>query len=121
MAVWPQTVRKKILAKFKFGGGVLAAYYVIINVANASRSASRLRYLNKTVSSHIYKKYNWQRVSDKLAQLVKKGTGRGQERYSMYSYTLRGIILVDFNLMVSTLTAKPPYLNPCQIFRLYSS
>ena len=29
------------------------------------------------------------------------------------------IILVDFNLAVSTLTAKLPNLIPCQIFRLY--
>ena len=30
------------------------------------------------------------------------------------------IILADFNLAVSTPIAKPPNLNPCQIFRLYS-
>ena len=29
------------------------------------------------------------------------------------------IILADFNLAVSTPTAKPPNLNPRQIFRLY--
>ena len=29
------------------------------------------------------------------------------------------IILADFNLAVSTPIAKPPNLNPCQIFRLY--
>ena len=29
------------------------------------------------------------------------------------------IILADFNLAVSTPTAKPPNLNPHQIFRLY--
>ena len=31
------------------------------------------------------------------------------------------IILTDFNLAVSTLTAKPPNLIPHQIFWLYSS
>ena len=29
--------------------------------------SSRLRYLNKAVSLQIYKRYNWQRVSDELA------------------------------------------------------
>ena len=31
------------------------------------------------------------------------------------------IILADFNLVVSTPTAKPPNLNPCQIFRVYGT
>ena len=31
------------------------------------------------------------------------------------------IILTDFNLAVSTPTAKPPNLNPRQIFRLYGT
>ena len=31
------------------------------------------------------------------------------------------LILADFNLAVSTLTAKPPNLNPRQIFRLYGN
>ena len=30
------------------------------------------------------------------------------------------ITVADFNLAVSTSTAKPPNLIPCQIFRLYS-
>ena len=79
-----------------------------------------MRYLNKAVSLQIYKKYNWQRVSDELAMW---GAGWDQECYSMY-YVLHvagtdKIILADFNLAVSTPTAKPPNLNPRQIFWLY--
>ena len=81
--------------------------------------SSRLRYLNKVVSSQIYKKYNWQCVSNELVQLVKRGAGWGQERYGVY-YVLHvagaaKIILLDFNLVVSTPTAKPPNLDPRQI------
>ena len=95
-------------------------------VYQGALSSSCLRYLNKAVSSQIYKKYNWQHVTDdKLAirTACEKGRRTGQERYSMY-YVLRiagaaNIILVDFNLAVSTPTAIPPNLNPRQIFRLY--
>ena len=58
----------RALAKFKFGGSThLAAYYVIINIVEGALPSSRLRYLNKALSLQIYKKYNWQRVSDELA------------------------------------------------------
>ena len=41
--------------------------------------------------------------------------------HASYHYALRAkIIFVDFILVVSTLTAKPPNLIHCQIFRLYS-
>ena len=47
-------------------------YYVIINIARVcvyqgALPFSRLRYLNKAVSSQIYKKCNWQRASAELA------------------------------------------------------
>ena len=48
------------------------------------------------------------------------GTGQGQERCCM-RYIIRHCvktILVDFNLAVSTLIAKPPNLIPRQIFQL---
>ena len=39
--------------------------------------------------------------------------------HALCHYVLRVKILADFNLAVSTLTAKLPNLIPCQIFRLY--
>ena len=51
-----------------------------------------------------------------------EGARRGQECYCMHyiitHYRRAKIILVDFNLAVSTPTAKLPNLIPCQIFWL---
>ena len=42
--------------------------------------------------------------------------------YALHHYMLQAkIILVDFNLVVSTLTAKLPNLIPRQIFQLYGT
>ena len=42
--------------------------------------------------------------------------------HALHHYALRvKIILADFNLAVSTPTAKPPNLIPRQIFRLYGT
>ena len=41
--------------------------------------------------------------------------------HALHHYASQKIILADFNLAVSTPTAKPPNLNPCQIFQLYGS
>ena len=41
--------------------------------------------------------------------------------HALHHYALQAKILVDFNLAVSTPTAKPPNLFPHQLFRLYGS
>ena len=67
------------------------------------------------MSSQIYKKYNWQHVNDKLAirTTCEKGRRTGPRALQHVRIKLRiagaaNIILADFNLVVSTLTAKPP-------------
>ena len=66
---WPQTERK--LAEFKFGGGaslcITPSYKHLMCVYRAALPSFCLRYLNKAMSSQIYKKYNWQRASTVLA------------------------------------------------------
>ena len=65
------------------------------------------------MSSQIYKKYNSQRANTELGICTAHVEGRCH-------YMLRAeIILADFNLAVSTQTAKPPNLIPHQIIRLY--
>ena len=128
LAVWSQAAKIKILADLNLTvalRSVIRHYKHCERVYQGVLPSFCLRYLNKAVGSQIYKKYNWQHVNDELAIRTarEKGAGRGQERYSMY-YVLRiagaaNIILADFNLAVSTPTAKLPNLNPHQIFRLY--
>ena len=124
LVVWPQTKRKKYWWNLNLvvaPHSVSHHYKHCEHVYQGVLPSSRLRYLNKTVSSQIYKKYNWQCVS----RVEGHRAGWGQERYSMYvlrHYALQAkIILADFNLAVSTLTTKPPNLNPRQIFRLYGN
>ena len=76
------------------------------------------------MSLQIYKKYNWQRVSDELAiyTACEKGWRAGPialQHVLCLTCCAAKIILANFNLEVSAPTAKPPNLNPCQIFRLY--
>ena len=129
MAIWSQAAEIKILADLNLAvvfRCVICHYKHYERVYQGALPSSCLRYLNKAVSSQIYKKYNSQHMlttSWLYVQLVKRGAGRGQECYSMY-YVLRiagaaNIILVGFNLAVSIPTAKPPNLNPHQNFLLY--
>ena len=76
------------------------------------------------MSSHVCKKYNWQRASVKLAICTacveECWVGPRALLHALHHYVLRAkIMLVDFNLAVSTPTAKPPNLILCQIFQLY--
>ena len=70
MAVWSQAAEIKILADLNL---VVALRSVIRHckhckcVYQGALPSSCLSYLNKAVSSQIYKKDNWQRVSDELA------------------------------------------------------
>ena len=78
------------------------------------------------MSLQIYKKYNWQCVSDELAtcKACEKGRRAGPialQHVLRLTRCAAKIILANFNLAVSTPTAKPPNLNPRQIFRLYGS
>ena len=73
------------------------------------------------MSSQIY---NWQCASAELAICTARVEGhRVGPRVLLHAlrhYALWAkIILVDFNLAVSTPTTKPPYLIPRQIFRRY--
>ena len=89
--------------------------------------SSRLRYLNKAVSSKIYKKYNWQCTSDEQAKCTTRVEGcqaGRQECYCMHYVIIHGkrkIVLADFNLMVSIPATKLPNLIPRQIFQLYGN
>ena len=79
--------------------------------------SSRLRYLNKAVSSQIYKKYNWQHTSIELAICTAhvKGcrAGPGVLLHALYHCAHcscageNNVILTDLNLAVSTPTVKP--------------
>ena len=78
--------------------------------------SSCLRYI--TMSSHVCKKYNWQRACTACVE----GCWAGPRAllHVLYHYVLRAkIMLVDFNLAVSTPSAKLPNLILRQIFRLY--
>ena len=125
LTVWPQIRCKKLnLAVARQG---LAAYYIIINIVRVCirercHASSHLTYLNKAVSSQIY---NWLFASANLAISIdcieRHGAGPRVLLHALRHYALRvKIILADFNLAVSTPTAKPPNLIPRQIFRLYS-
>ena len=60
-----------------------------------------------------------------MYSLHREAPGRAGPRVLLHSlrhYALQAkIILADFNLAVSTPTAKLPNLNPCQIFQLYNN
>ena len=78
---------------------------------------SHLKYLNKAV---IYKKYNWQCAGAELAICTACVEGPKALLHALRHVLGAKILLVDFNLAVSTPTAKLPNLIPCQIYRLYS-
>ena len=126
LVLWPQA---NVMVKFKFGEGVSqcissswtlqACVYVSGSVA--CRLWSHLKDLNKVMSLQIYKKYNWQLACTELAICAAYILGH-QARPRVQLQALRHsakIILPDFNLPVSILTAKLPNLIPHQIFRLY--
>ena len=99
----------------------------MITYLSGSILSSRFWYLNRAVSSQIYKKYNLQRASAELAMCTVciDGCWVGPRAllHALRHYMLRvKIKSVDFSLAVSTWTAKLPNLIPCQIFsRLYST
>ena len=91
-----------------------------MRVYQGALPSSHLGYLNKAVSSQIYKKYNWQRASATLAICTARVEGRppGPRAllHALHHYVLWAkIILADFNLAVSTPTAKPPNLVPVKL------
>ena len=62
------------------------------HVYQGALPSSCLRYLNKAVSSQIYKKYNWQHVNDELA--IHTACEKGRQTRALYtacimSYALR--------------------------------
>ena len=68
--VWPQTERKKYWRNLNLAVvlcSVIRHYKHCECVYQGALPSSCLRYLNKAVSSQIYKKYNWQHVNDELA------------------------------------------------------
>ena len=84
-------------------------------IARMAFLSSHLRYLNKAVSSQIYKKYNWQQASAELAictaRVEEHHAGSRALLHALRHYALRvKIMLADFNLAVSTLTTKLPNL-----------
>ena len=90
--VWPQTEHKV----FKFGGGT-SQRITSENVA----VPSRLRYLNKSMSSQIY---NWQYASAKLAirtaHVERRRSGPRALLDALHHYAgWVKIILADFNLV----------------------
>ena len=114
--VWPQT---EPMVKFTFGGGTSQHITSSENVA----ILSRLRYLNKAVSSQIY---NWQYASTKLAICTAhiEGCQAGPRAllHALHHYAGRvKIILAHFNLVVTTPTAKPPNLIPHQNLTGYTA
>ena len=114
---------KTILAKLKFGGGASHHHEHCVDVYMEALPSSRLKYLNKVVSLKFYKKYNWQHTGAEVAICTahEEGCWAGPRvlLHALCHYMLWVKIFADFNLAVSTLTAKPPNLIPRQIFRLY--
>ena len=108
--------------KLKFGGGA-SHHEHCVHVYLEALPSSRLKYLNKVVSLKFYKKYNWQHAGAELAICTAREEGHWAGPrvllHALCHYTLWVKILADFNLVVSTLTAKPPNLIPSQIFQLY--
>ena len=70
MAVWFQAAEIKILADLNLAvalRSIIRHYKHCERIYQGALPSSCLRYLNKAVSSQIYKKYNWQHVNDELA------------------------------------------------------
>ena len=70
LVVWPQTERKKYWRNLNLAVALRSVkrhYKHCERVYQGALPSSCLRYLNKAVSSQIYKKYNWQHVNDELA------------------------------------------------------
>ena len=70
MAVWSQAAEIKILADLNLAvalRSVIRHYKHCERVYQEALPSSCLGYLNKAVSSQIYKKYNWQHVNEELA------------------------------------------------------
>ena len=129
--------RKKILAKFNLA---VMPRSILCHHEHCTRvyldgigvlPSSCLKYLNKAVSWKKYKKCNWYIIGSVLApsqlyiQLAQRSAYMAGPRvllHALHHYALQAkIILVNFNLAVSTPTAKPPNLIPHQLFRLYGS
>ena len=102
--------------KLKFGGGASHHHEHCVHVYLEALPSSRLKYLNKVVSLKFYKKYNWQHAGTELAICTAHEEGRWAGPrvllHALCHYTLWVKILADFNLAVSTPTAKPPNLFP---------
>ena len=82
---------------------------------------SHLKYLNEALSLQIYKKYNWQHAGAMLAictaYIEERHAGPRALLHPLCHYALCAkIILANFNLVVSTLTAELPNLIPLQMF-----
>ena len=70
MAVLSQAAEIKILADLNLAvalRSIIRHYKHCECVYQGALPSSCLRYLNKAVSSQIYKKYNWQHVNNELA------------------------------------------------------
>ena len=105
LAVWPQTERKKYWWNLNLA---VAPCSVLRHHKHCERveecvyqgalPSSHLRYLNKAVGLQIYKKYNWQRVSDELAicTACEKGCQAGPSVLQHVVAGMAKIILVDF-------------------------
>ena len=109
------------------GGTSQRYYYIIINIASTfiRKHCCLLAWSTWTNSlvCKIYKKYNWQSASTEHDNTRVWGRRAGPSATasitSLSTADKSSIILVDFNLTVSTPTAKPATLIPRQIFQLY--
>ena len=114
-------VARLLQSAVKFGGGASHHHEHCVHVYLEALPSSHLKHLNKVVS---LKFYNWQHAGAELAicTACEEGHWAGPRvlLHALCHYTLWAKIFADFNLVVSTLTAKPPNLIPCLIFRLYS-
>ena len=95
LAVWSQVAEIKILADLNLTvalRSVICHYKHCEHVYQGALPSSCLRYLNKAVSSQIYKKYNWQHINDELAirTACEKGRRTGPRALQhVLSYALR--------------------------------
>ena len=95
LVVWSQVAEIKILADLNLAvalRSVICHYKHCERVYQEALPSSCLRYLNKAVSSQIYKKYNWQHVNNELAirTACKKGRRTGPRVLQhVLSYALR--------------------------------
>ena len=79
LVVWSQAAEIKILVDLNLAvmlRSVIRHYKHCECVYQGALPSSCLRYLNKAVSSQIYKKYNWQHVNDELAICTASEKGR---------------------------------------------